>query len=148
MGKQLTLKIIYRGVYLLLLLVVVVLVIVKDRTIISNCKTIFFVQSLVLNVSNSFLKALIKIRARFRVIADWIYWELNTVKISDRKLFAWLRSQAKPEWPHRQDGCLTCCGCTFESRWYTMHEALRGNCPWGWGVRPVNWIYRFWRHCP
>ena len=20
-----------------------------------------------------------------------------------------------PEWPHRQGGCLTCCGCTFES---------------------------------
>ena len=19
-----------------------------------------------------------------------------------------------PEWPHRQGGCLTCCGCTFE----------------------------------
>ena len=22
-----------------------------------------------------------------------------------------------PEWQHRQDGCLACCGCTFESRW-------------------------------
>ena len=22
-----------------------------------------------------------------------------------------------PEWPHRQGGCLTCCGCTFESSW-------------------------------
>ena len=21
---------------------------------------------------------------------------------------------------------------------YTMHEALRRYCPWGWGVRPVN----------
>ena len=21
------------------------------------------------------------------------------------------------EWPHRQGGCLACCGCTFESRW-------------------------------
>ena len=21
-----------------------------------------------------------------------------------------------PEWPHRQGGCLACCGCTFESR--------------------------------
>ena len=31
---------------------------------------------------------------------------------------------------------------------YTMHVALRGYCPWGWGVRPVNWIYRLWRHCP
>ena len=29
---------------------------------------------------------------------------------------------------------------------YIMHEALRGNCPWGWGVRSVNWIYRLWRH--
>ena len=31
---------------------------------------------------------------------------------------------------------------------YTIHEALRGYCPWGWGVRLVNWIYRLWRHCP
>ena len=31
---------------------------------------------------------------------------------------------------------------------YTMHEALRGYCPWGYGVRPVNWIYFPWRHCP
>ena len=30
---------------------------------------------------------------------------------------------------------------------YAMHEALRGYCPWEWGVRPVNWIYCFWRHC-
>ena len=31
---------------------------------------------------------------------------------------------------------------------YTMHEVLRVYCPWYWGVRPVNWIYRLWRHCP
>ena len=31
---------------------------------------------------------------------------------------------------------------------YTMHEALRGYCPWRLGVRPVNWIYRLWRHYP
>ena len=31
---------------------------------------------------------------------------------------------------------------------YTMPEALMGYCPWGWGVRPVNWIYRLWRYCP
>ena len=30
---------------------------------------------------------------------------------------------------------------------YTMHVALMGYCPWGWGLRPVNWIYRLWRHC-
>ena len=35
-----------------------------------------------------------------------------------------------PEWPHRQGGCLACCGCTFGSRAevaliYSMHEALR-----------------------
>ena len=39
-----------------------------------------------------------------------------------------------PEWPHRQGGCLACCGCTFGSRAevaliYTTHEALRGYCP-------------------
>ena len=22
-----------------------------------------------------------------------------------------------PEWPHRQGGCLACCGCTFDFRW-------------------------------
>ena len=62
-----------------------------------------------------------------------------------------------PEWPHRQGGCLACWRlqrCTFDPGrgWaapiYTMHEALRGYCPCGWGVRPVNWIYRLWRHCP
>ena len=57
-----------------------------------------------------------------------------------------------PEWLHRQGGCLACCGCTFESRWgaliYTVHVALRGYCPWGWGVRSVNWIYRLWHNCP
>ena len=25
---------------------------------------------------------------------------------------------------------------------YTMHVAIRGYCPLGWGVRPINWIYR------
>ena len=30
---------------------------------------------------------------------------------------------------------------------YTMHEALRGQCSCGSGVRPVNWIYSLWRHC-
>ena len=39
-----------------------------------------------------------------------------------------------PERPHRQCGCLACCGCTFGSRAevaliYAMHEALRGYCP-------------------
>ena len=23
---------------------------------------------------------------------------------------------------------------------FTMYESLKGYCPWGWGVRPVNWI--------
>ena len=31
---------------------------------------------------------------------------------------------------------------------YTMHEALKGLCPRGWWVRPVNWIYRLRLHCP
>ena len=26
-------------------------------------------------------------------------------------------SNVYPEWPHRQGGCLACCGCTFESSW-------------------------------
>ena len=26
------------------------------------------------------------------------------------------RCSLYPEWPHRQAGCLACCGCTFESR--------------------------------
>ena len=28
-----------------------------------------------------------------------------------------LHSLLYPEWPHRQGGCLACCGCTFDSRW-------------------------------
>ena len=31
---------------------------------------------------------------------------------------------------------------------YSMHEAVREYCPWGWGVRPVNSIYCLWCHCP
>ena len=51
-----------------------------------------------------------------------------------------------PEWPHRQGGCLTCCGCTFESRcgctdlYYA--RGAQGVLPMRVGVRPVNWIYR------
>ena len=53
-----------------------------------------------------------------------------------------------PEWPNRQGGCfaywwlqgLFPSEATLNN--YTMHEALRRCCPWGWGVRPVNWIYR------
>ena len=39
-------------------------------------------------------------------------------------------------------------GCGGATPIYTMHEALSEYCPWGWGVRPANWIYRLWRHCP
>ena len=31
---------------------------------------------------------------------------------------------------------------------HELHEALMGYCPWGWGVRPVDWIYGLWRHIP
>ena len=31
-------------------------------------------------------------------------------------------------------------GCGWAAPIYTMHEALRGYWPWGWGVRPVNLI--------
>ena len=33
-------------------------------------------------------------------------------------------------------------GCGSATPIYTMHEALRGYCPMGGRVRPVNWIYR------
>ena len=33
-------------------------------------------------------------------------------------------------------------GCDRASPIYTVREALRAYCPTGWGVRPVNWIYR------
>ena len=37
----------------------------------------------------------------------------------------------------------------FVVRIYTVqYVELRGHCPWGWKVRPVNWIYRLWRHSP
>ena len=43
-------------------------------------------------------------------------------------------------------------GCKIDSRlWLSctdLHILCRGYCPWGWGMRPVNWIYRLWRHCP
>ena len=57
-----------------------------------------------------------------------------------------------PEWTHRQGGCLAC--WRLQGRFsaessliYIMHESLRGYCPCVWGVRPINWIYRLWRHC-
>ena len=28
-----------------------------------------------------------------------------------------------------------------------QYVELKGYCPWGWGMRPVNWIYRLWRRC-
>ena len=28
-----------------------------------------------------------------------------------------------------------------------QYVELRGYCPWGWGVRPVNWIYHLCRPC-
>ena len=46
------------------------------------------------------------------------------------------------EWPHSQGGCLACCGCTFDSAEvaliYTMHEALRGYFPCGYGCDQSN----------
>ena len=63
-----------------------------------------------------------------------------------------LEFEVCPEWPHRQGGCLACCGCTFESRWgFTDLYCARGAqgvLPMRVGVRSVNWIYRLWRHCP
>ena len=56
------------------------------------------------------------------------------------------------DWLHRQGGCLACCSCTFSSRcagtdlFYA--RGTQGYCPEGFGVWPVNWIYRLWRHCP
>ena len=43
-----------------------------------------------------------------------------------------------PEWPHRQGGCLTKAAVARSSPAevapiYTMHVALRGYCPSGWG---------------
>ena len=38
--------------------------------------------------------------------------------------------------------------CGWAAPIYAMYEELRGYCPCGWGVRPVNWVYRLWRHCP
>ena len=32
------------------------------------------------------------------------------------KQLCYIHSYLYPEWPHRQGGCLACCGCTFESR--------------------------------
>ena len=60
-----------------------------------------------------------------------------------------------PEWPHRQGGCLACCGCTFESRWGlhwfilckwrsvgTAHEG--GGCDQSIGSTVSDAIVRSW----
>ena len=55
-------------------------------------------------------------------------------------------SPTYPEWPHKQGGCLACCGCTFQSRrgcsdlYYA--RGAQGVLPMRVRVRPVNWIYR------
>ena len=71
-----------------------------------------------------------------------------------------INQNSYPEWPHRQ-----CVGLSFEvagsrltqcSKSCDLHPALQcairgaqGVLPCvGWGVRPVNWIYRLWCHCP
>ena len=59
-----------------------------------------------------------------------------------------------PEWPHRQGGCLTCCGCMFESSWVhwftlckrrsggTAHEG--GGCDQSIGSTVSDAIVRSW----
>ena len=59
-----------------------------------------------------------------------------------------------PEWPHRQGGCLTCWGCTFESSWVhwfilctrrsggTAHEG--GGCDQSIGSTVSDAIVRSW----
>ena len=54
-------------------------------------------------------------------------------------------------------GCQHLADCTWSSDWLRLtvrillHQHLQCNevlpCV-GWGVQPVNWIYRLWRHCP
>ena len=65
-----------------------------------------------------------------------------------------------PEWPHRQCVAWHSEGRTFAAHrwqqvfWFAARISLcntwsSGVLPCvGWGVRPVNWIYRLWRHCP
>ena len=48
-----------------------------------------------------------------------------------------------PDCPHRQGGCISCCGCTFESRWgctdLNYAQGTQGVLPMmAGGVRPVN----------
>ena len=55
---------------------------------------------------------------------------------------------------------IPCSGREFESRLAlqvlrfvgsvntVQYVKLKGYYPCWWGVRPVNWIYRLWRHCP
>ena len=59
-----------------------------------------------------------------------------------------------PEWLYRQGGCLACWSCRVDSRlnrgctdlYYA--RGAQGVLLIRVGVRPVNWIYRIWRHCP
>ena len=41
----------------------------------------------------------------------------NIIQIIIQNSAQYTLSILYPEWPHRQGGCLTCCGCTFESSW-------------------------------
>ena len=62
------------------------------------------------------------------------WWLCSKQRVGNVLLHIMVFYHLYPEWPHRQGGCLACCGCTFGSRaevalLYTMHEALRGYCP-------------------
>ena len=55
-----------------------------------------------------------------KIYASWVGWfKREPCRIED---FIFVDASTTfrclyPEWPHRQGGCLTCCGCTFESSW-------------------------------
>ena len=73
---------------------------------------------------------------------------------SPLSLIVLFQSWLYPEWPHRQGGCLTCCGCTFESSWVhwfilysrrsegTAHEG--GGCDQSIGSTVSDAIVRSW----
>ena len=71
----------------------------------------------------------------------------------DLNCIPWVAAQAVhwPVFPNVTHSHLSQCSksCDLQT---ALNCAIRGAqgvlpCVW-WGVRPVNWIYRLWRHCP
>ena len=87
-----------------------------------------------------------------RILYLNVYWEPNLHQVwlltlsNHTKVIPWVAAQVVRWSGIPVDACSSLGWC---SKSCDLSAAeLRGYRPWSWGVRPVNCIYRLWRHCP